>query len=101
MVSGNERVDHAAEARDLLLTEARGGTTTEKALLVMVAAQAAQVHATLALVEQQRVANKLAVALVDQLTGIARCISGPAVQLDPSIRIRDYLDADEWKGLGL
>lgn len=94
MMSGNERVDHAAEARDLLLTEARGGTTTEMALLVMVATQAAQVHATLALVEQQRIANLIALSREEGVNGIAPDASdalwekraGSGYSLRPEIR---------------
>jgi len=69
MVSSNERIDHAAEARKLLEVEASGGTTTDKALLLMGAMQAAQVHATLALVEQQRIANMIAYCSVDDVIG--------------------------------
>lgn len=75
MVSSNERIDHAAEARrELEFTESQfrdingnpSGVGFEKAL---VAATQAQVHATLALVEQQRIANLLTYYAVDDMIG--------------------------------
>ena len=70
--------------------------------LALIEATRAQALAILALVEQQRVANKLRVAFVDQLTQIALSVSsGPGYGTDPSIRIRDYLTGDEWSELGL
>ncbi len=55
----------------------------------------AQVHATLALVQQQRITNRLAVALIDQLTLIAEDQSDqPPVNV--AIRIRDYLSTSDW-----
>lgn len=50
-----ERIDHAAEATRIhaKVREAAQGVTTEEMLA------SAQVHATLALVEQQRIANTL------------------------------------------
>jgi hypothetical protein len=61
-MTAQERIDHVAEARRLLSAEANGGTQAERALLLQGAMQAAQVHATLALVEQQRIANLIALA---------------------------------------
>lgn len=84
-------IDHAAEARGLLALshdyEMAHSTspTPEEALLVCAAVSngyaAAQVHATLALVEQQRIANLIAFA--------------SANGYDPSFH------ADVKKGLGL
>lgn len=54
-----ERVDHAAEARAWL----EGSETPQLSIPETTAfAAIAQVHATLALVEQQRVANRIALA---------------------------------------
>ena len=52
----NKRVDHAAEAVESLAAAKEWDTVPEAALLVA----DAQAHATLALVEQQRVANLIA-----------------------------------------
>lgn len=90
------RVDHAAEARELLPDM---GVTANWSSDGKIAA--AQVHATLAVAEQQRIANKLHVALVDQLTQIALKLPGPGYPTAPSVRIRDYLSPDDWEGLGL
>lgn len=54
-----ERIDHAAEALDSLDDAFIEGTNTAVALVLV---QAAQAHATLALVEQQRIANLIALA---------------------------------------
>lgn len=58
----SERIDHAAEARELLAKVGRG-------LSVEGCVAVAQVHATLALVEQQRVANMIAYYSVDDVVG--------------------------------
>lgn len=83
----SDHIDHAAEAVRLLNTSP---LTAE-----------AQVHATLALVEQQRIANKLKTALVEQIGSLARTQTQPGYPLDPAIDVRTHLDPDEWKGLGL
>ena len=56
----SERIDHAAEARIQL-----EGAQDLEAPFCWGAFAAAQVHATLALVEQQRIANLIALAGVD------------------------------------
>jgi len=56
-------------------------------------------EATLELAAQQRIANKLQVALVDQLSNIAEHM--PGTMRDPSIKIREYLTPDEWKEIDL
>lgn len=58
------------------------------------AATIAQVHATLALVEQQRIANRLALASIDLLEEISER-SGHTL----SFRIRPYLDTDDWASI--
>jgi hypothetical protein len=68
-MTAQERINHAAEAQQLLDAKAHGGTQAEKVLLLQGAMQAAQVHATLALVEQQRIANLLAYYSVDDVIG--------------------------------
>jgi len=54
-----ERIDHAAEAR-------RGLSVLDApdTILIADALSAAQVHATLALVEQQRIANLIALGII-------------------------------------
>lgn len=54
-----------------------------------------------AMLLQARIANKLRVALIDQLTEIARMMPGVGYPADPAIRIREYLTEDEWKDLNL
>lgn len=107
MVSSNERIDHAAEARrELEFTESQfrdingnpSGVGFEKAL---VAATQAQVHATLALVEQQRIVAKLTVALVEQIGALAQTQTQPGYPSDPMLPVFEYLTDDERKGLGL
>ncbi|MFF2493215.1 hypothetical protein [Agromyces sp. NPDC058064] len=76
------RIDHAAEADRLLAsfqTENRP-------------AEAAQAHATLALAEQQRIANLIALSAVADLGG------DPATRLDD---LRVGLAGEVWEGLGL
>ena len=62
-----ERIDHAANARrnidGLHDYQAEEGMTDESMLTVAIEAQ---VHATLALVEQQRIANLIALASVSE-----------------------------------
>ena len=62
----SERIDHAAEARQRIVWGEewmeRGGDTD---VANMVMALHAQVHATLALVEQQRIANLIALGILD------------------------------------
>ena len=54
----SERIDHAAEAREWIDAAARHPGATSTAIL-------AQAEATLALVEQQRIANLIALAAMD------------------------------------
>lgn len=54
----DEKIDHAAEARRI------AAMTVDKAALME-----AQVHATLALVEQQRIANLIALAQFSHVAG--------------------------------
>jgi len=54
----NERIDHAAEALDALIAV----SNIEEPLTVANLLAEAQTHATLALVEQQRIANLIALA---------------------------------------
>ena len=54
----NERIDHAAEARDYVNTVESVAMNQHLATRTLAAAQ---VHATLALVEQQRIANLIAI----------------------------------------
>ena len=93
-----ERIDHAAvaEAQLLQIEKESGGTLSEAGALAF-----AQVHATLALVEKQRIANKLVVAHIDQLTQQVLVQTGPGYPVDPAIQIRPYLPEAEWAELGL
>lgn len=91
------RVDHVAAALELLV---RAGKQGEDSLGDSLRLEGL-VHATLAVAEQQRIANKLHVALVDQLTQIALTLPVPGYPTDPSVRIRDYLSPGDWEGLGL
>lgn len=60
-----DRIDHAAEARRLnKLASSVAGDAAARVVLA-----AAQVHATLALVEQQRIANLIAVLNADMPDG--------------------------------
>ncbi|MBL3699266.1 hypothetical protein [Leucobacter luti] len=61
----SDRIDHAAEARNCI-SYAR---TTESSAEAHLSQAEAQVHATLALVEQQRIANLIALAQPVQLPG--------------------------------
>lgn len=92
------RIDHAMIAREQVVQASKDvsenwpmQTGEYKADLIALA----QVHATLALVEQQTIANRLQLALVDQLTMLAedRSEQPPALV---AIRIRDYLSASDW-----
>lgn len=56
-------------------------------------------EATLELAAQQRIANKLQVALIDQLGELAKVSAPASYPVDPSIGIRNYLTNDEWKEL--
>lgn len=96
----SEHIDHAAESESAIIRlramSPSGGEGEHRALQAI-----AQTEATLALVEQQPITNKLTVALVDQLTEMARTMPSQGYPVDSAILVRDYLDADEWEGLGL
>lgn len=79
-MSAEEKVDHAATAQVLL-----GALNGQPVELARSFSAAAQAHATLALVEQQRIANKVAVAQVAQLGEIARLLTGPDYPRDPAL----------------
>lgn len=104
------RVDHAANAVKLIddvdeMIDGIGRDSINSAegvvALSLVEATRAVALATLAVAEQQRIANCLQVALVDQLTQIALTLPVPGYPTDPSVRIRDYLSPGDWEGLGL
>lgn len=62
----SERIDHAAIARERLHTAAQWLSSAGRSDLGQVAnILAAQGHATLALVEQQRIANLIALGILD------------------------------------
>lgn len=96
MVSSNERIDHAAEAARVLrdVSPDSNGTYAD-------AMTYAQAHATLALVEQQRIVAKLTVALVEQIGALAQTQTQPGYPSDPMLAVFEYLTDDERKGLGL
>lgn len=72
-----DRIDHAAEARDTL-TEVGYPASNEGAMLH------ALTHATLALVEQQRIANLI--ALGEECVGPGRDEVGRSAELRPDVR---------------
>jgi hypothetical protein len=97
-------IDHAGSA-DALLTRASddihaaadiGATKLAQAELAL---KAAHVHAMLAVADQQRIGNKLTVALVDQLSAIAPYLAPMGGSVDPAIKVRQYLSDAEWEGL--
>lgn len=61
----SERIDHAAAAVGML----KDAQQAQDLNLIWVIAQGAQVQATLALVEQQRVANLIALGALDGMAG--------------------------------
>lgn len=96
----NDRIDHAAEAQALLIEA--GSEVSENMVVTTGEHKAdviahAQVHATLALVEQQRIANRLQVAAIDQMTTMAQMAAPQGYPVDPGIRLRDYLTAADWE----
>ena len=100
MVSSNERIDHAAEARKHLeyVGAFDEGDSQDWPL---VNATVAQAEATLALVEQQRIVAKLTVALVEQIGALAQTQVQPGYPSDPMLAVFEYLTDDEREGLGL
>lgn len=87
-----EHIDHRARALDHMLN----GINPRDAVNRDAAMGAAQVHATLALVEQQRIANRLKVAELDLTEEIGYRQNG-GYALD--FRIRPYLDAADWAAI--
>ena len=65
-----ERIDHAAAAVWML----KDAQAAQDLSIIGIISQGAQVHATLALVEQQRIANLIALGALD---GMARCDACP------------------------
>ena len=61
----SERIDHYAAAVEML----KDAQAAQDLSVVGIIAQGAQVHATLALVEQQRIANLIALGALDGMAG--------------------------------
>lgn len=83
-----ERIDHVAEARHLLANYP--GVVGNRPFDV------AHVHATLALVEQQRIAN-----LVALMTSAARGVSDNTVSVQDYMKMFEKLNPQVMEGLGL
>ena len=85
-------VDHIAEAEDMLeavaATKPSPGDDEVRVMLTV-----AQVHATLALAEQQRVTNRLKVAELDLLHELGSLDNALDFRLVP------YLTHDEWASI--
>lgn len=98
----NERIDHAAQARKIMLevnTDDRGVVPLElldeiEKWVYDATMREAQVHATLALVEQQRIANLIALSVPQE-------ISHGAEARIPSYEPGGNLREDIRKALGL
>ena len=90
-----ERIDHVSEAIKTAEQTLSYGEYGEDAGAV-ISMISAQMHATLALVEQQRIANRLKVAELDLTDEIGYRQNG-GYALD--FRIRPYLDADDWASI--
>lgn len=87
------RIDHAEIARNNMDWVGSRDLTPDAAAVTLAAAQ---VHATLALVEQQRIANRLKVAELDLTEEIGYRRTG-GVALD--FRIRPYISSADWASL--
>lgn len=100
----DEKIDHAAEAQRLAqlvdltygrIEHSNGAWAVSQGVEAQMMAQVAQVHATLALVEQQRIANLIA------LNGMASEL-GYATGAELGDEVAGLLaDAEIRKGLGL
>ena len=90
----SERVDHAAEAVESLAAAKEWDTVPEAALLVA----DAQAHATLALVEQQRIANLIALGMYTNADGSRLAQNAVAT---PNSEHSVALNDDIREGLGL
>ena len=88
----SERIDHAAEAREWIDAAARHPGATSTAIL-------AQAEATLALVEQQRIASLVALVAADP-DGLGRSAYS-ALAVMSSDRQRTILDPDIAAALGI
>lgn len=95
------KVDHAAEAMKWFEEAEKSHWPEHVARAQFHAQMAAFERGTDALVEQQRIGNKLRVALVDQMTEIAKMTPLAGYPVDPAIVVRDYLSSDEWAELNL
>lgn len=90
-----ERIDHATTAKAILAnTKPEEFGTTANWLA------AAQVHATLALVEQQRIANLVTLASGNPST-IQRSASRALLELDPETKCDENVRPEIKEGLGL
>ena len=88
----SERIDHAAEAREWIDAAARHPGATSTAIL-------AQAEATLALVEQQRIANLIALVAADP-DGLGQSAYSALAAMSPDRR-RTILDPDIAAALGI
>ena len=62
---------------------------------------AARVYASLAIADEQRVANRLQAALIEQLGEVARLLTGPEHPTDPAVPLTKYLSREELHDLGV
>ena len=94
------RIDHAAEARKRIVCgEERMEREGDTDVTNTVAALHAQVHATLALVEQQRIANLIALAAMDP-DGLGQSAYSALAAMSPDRR-RTVLAPDIAETLGI
>lgn len=107
-----ERIDHVAKAvkaakdADAYLLRIDGQKMSDaQAVVSQLAAMNANIGAVtdaqLAMVEQQRIANRLQVAAIDQQSEIARLLAPASYPVDPSIGINGYLTDTEWAAIDL
>ncbi len=82
----SERIDHAAEARELLDHSVESSDKDAAIAMLHTNAAAAQAHATLALAEQQRIANLIALGEVRVGKRAAWDFDSPEPELRPEIR---------------
>lgn len=87
MTSEHDHIDHVAEAMNCVVHSWRVKSEVERQALL---AQA-DVHATLAVAQQQRIANRLRLAALD--------FSELVTPIDVGFRVRDYLTDDDWASL--
>lgn len=106
MVEMTERIDHAAEAREFLaLARTIPSAEDETNPAAHLAILEAQAHATLALVEQQRIANLIALADARHLVLSKQVANGAALALvghhEPSLTDWPQLTPDIAAALGI